>query len=96
MLFELLYKVIVLLINAYHKADPPVPVFNYTIKAHCLMHIGLCARYTNPYFGSCYAGETLMQTCKTLFQASCRGNNALEAFNQAMLRFVMGRGMEFE
>ncbi len=87
---------IVLLINPYHKADPPVPVFNYTIKAHYLMHIGLCARYTNPSFGSCYAGETLMQTCKTLFQASCRGNNALEASNQAMLRFVMVRGMESE
>ena len=27
-------RVIVTLINAYHKADPPVPVFNYTIKAH--------------------------------------------------------------
>ena len=25
-------KVIVTLIHAYHKADPPVPVFNYTIK----------------------------------------------------------------
>ena len=31
------------LINAYQKADPPVPVFNYTIKAHCLMHLGLRA-----------------------------------------------------
>ena len=81
------------LINAYHKAEPPVPVFNYTIKAHYLMHLGVCARYTNPSFGSCYQGETLMQTCKSLFQASCDGSAALAACNTAMYRFVMARAL---
>ena len=81
------------LINAYHKAEPPVGLFNYTIKAHYLMHLGVCARYTNPSFGSCYQGETLMQTCKSLFQASCRGSAALAACNTAMYRFVMARAV---
>ena len=84
------------LIKAYHKAVPPVPVFNYTIKAHYLMHLGICARYTNPAFGSCYDGETLMLTCKKLFQASCRGSGALAASNQAMFRFVMGRVLKMK
>ena len=88
-------RVVGALIRAYHKAVPPVPVFNYTIKAHYLMHLGVCARYTNPAFGSCYDGETLMQTCKKLFQASCRGNGPLAASNQAMYRFVMGRAFKF-
>ena len=83
-------RVMCALIKAYHKAVPPIPVFNYTIKAHYLMHLGVCARYTNPVYGSCYDAETLMLTCKKLFQASCRGNGALAASNQAMYRFVMG------
>ena len=87
-------RVAATLIKLYHKAEPPVPVFNYTIKAHYLMHLGLCARYTNPSFGSCYQGETLMQTCKQLFQASCTGSGPLEASNDAMYRFVVGRGFE--
>ena len=88
-------RVMVTLINQYHKAVPPVPVFNYTIKAHYLMHIGVCARYTNPSFGSCYGGETLMQTCKQMFQASCKGSDALSACNEAVFRFVMGRSLAF-
>ena len=86
-------RTIVTLIGAYHKAEPPVPLFNYTIKAHCLMHLGVCAQYTNPSFGSCYQGETLMQTAKELFQASCRGSGPLEAANEAMFRFVTGRAI---
>ena len=88
-------RITVALINAYHKSDPPVALFNYTIKAHYVMHLGLCARYTNPSFGACYEGETLMQTCRELFQASCDGNGALEACNTAMYRFVMARAYEF-
>ena len=77
-------RVMCALIRAYHKAVPAIPVFNYTIKAHYLMHLGVCARYTNPVYGSCYDGETLMLTGKKLFQASCRGNGPLAASNQAM------------
>ena len=58
-------RITVALLNAYHKADPPVALFNYTIKAHYLMHLGMCARYTNPTFGSCYDGETLMPVSYT-------------------------------
>ena len=86
-------RAMVTLIKAYHTAEPPIPLFNYTIKAHYVMHLGLCARYTNPSFGSCYQGETLMLTCRTLFQASCDGSAALAACNTVMYRFVMARAL---
>ena len=88
-------RVMVALLNAYHKADPPVALFKYTIKARYLMHLGICARYINPSLGPCYACEALMQTCKQIFQASCRGSDALVAPNTAMYRFVTGRAIRF-
>ena len=88
-------KVTIMLINAYHNATPPVAVFNLTSKAHYLMHLGVCSQYTNPYFGSCYRGETLMQTCKQLTKASCNGTSALGAANDSMFRFWAGRAWDY-
>ena len=53
-----------------HAASLARRLFNVTIKAHYLLHIGIGAAYLSPRLGWCYKGEDMMQKMKVL-AASC-------------------------
>ena len=68
-----------------------VRLFNYTIKFHYLLHLGLVGLYTQPLMGACYQGEDLMRVCKRLVQVSAHGSpphkaamTAIEKYERAL------------
>ena len=75
--------------NYYHPLG--TRLFNFTIKFHYLLHIGLTGLYTHPRLGSCYQGEDLMKVCKRIVNVSSDGRaphvaarTALEKFERAL------------
>jgi hypothetical protein len=83
------------LITHFHKQAPPVNLFNFTIKAHYLMHLGLVADYIHPSLGSCYQGETLMQLAKKLVRSSANGSQPILATNTALLKYSYALAHDF-
>ena len=63
---------VTLLGEAFHPAG--VALYNYTIKWHYLLHVGLIARYQNPMMGACFQGKQMMRIVEKLV-ASCARNN---------------------
>lgn len=49
-------------------------LFNWTIKFHYAVHLGMIGQYCNPNLGLCYMGEDLMQHVRTLIQGNVRGS----------------------
>ena len=70
--------------------------FNFTIKAHQLIHLCLQGQYCNPLAGSCYGGEELMQSCRRLIQVCAHGNSLEKATNVAMCKYLRGVGLQWE
>ena len=52
---------------------------NVTFKAHYVAHVLLEAKFFNPIFGWCYAGEDFMNASKRLMAASVIGCSPLAA-----------------
>lgn len=80
-------KVECALIKKFHRSDPAIPLFHYTIKSQGLMHLGVVAGYINPSMGSCYQGETLMRTAKRVVASSANGSAPLVAANNAIEKY---------
>ena len=76
------------LVKHFHKLTPPVALFNYTIKNHYVMHMGLVAQFINPSLGSCYQGEGLMQVIKQIIKASANGATPKLAANTAIKKYA--------
>ena len=55
----------------HHRA---VNVFHFTVKSHCLIHIGLESSEISPRLSWCYAGEDFMGKIKKLVQSCSRGS----------------------
>ena len=60
------------LANFYSK-EVRVMLFDVTMKAHYLGHIGLLALHINPRLGWAYSGEDMMRHCKQLMSSCVRG-----------------------
>ena len=82
------------LVLTFHRATPPLALFNCTMKFHYLMHLGLACRYINPLAGSCYQGETLMQLAKKMVKASAGGSSLTHGTNAAMLKYSYALGFD--
>ena len=82
------------LVRHFHQQVPPIQVFNYTIKNHYMMHLGLVAGYINPSLGSCYQGEALMQTVKFILRACANGANPRTASNTAIRKYAYAIAFE--
>ena len=53
-----------------HFHPKALPLFHYTIKSQCLLHIGQQCSQISPSLGWCYAGEDHMRHVKQLVQSS--------------------------
>ena len=78
-------------IRAYH---PRRAYFNFTTKAHILLHLAIAARYCNPSFGSCYDGEIMMGVVRRLIQGTARGSKPLTVANAALERYIHAKSFE--
>ena len=78
--------------NAFH--DRGVKLFNYTIKYHYLLHIGLMCHFLNPVLAWCYQGEDLMKIVKHLIQSSHSGSAPPLAVSKTITKYVNGLGYD--
>ena len=67
-------------------------LFNFTIKFHYTMHLGLMAAYINPRLGWCYSGEDMMQKIKLIVQASYKGTASSLVPSKVMKKYAQGIG----
>ena len=81
------------LIEHFH---PDENLFNYTIKSHHLLHIGLIGAYINPTLGACHHVEDLMKLVKRLVCTSVGGVGALLSVKIGMQKYVRGLTMDLD
>ena len=77
------------------EADPPMRLFNITLKSHYLCHIAVNSRWLNPRLGWCYAGEDLMQKMKKLAATSCKARNHITTFEKMHDKYLHALHYEF-
>ena len=78
-----------------HFHEQGVFLFNFTIKSHYLLHIGLISKYMSPRLGWCYKGEDFMQVMKRIIAASCRGTSPAQITTKVMRKYVQGLHIAF-
>ena len=83
----------VALSSALHQFYKERVIFNYTIKFHYLLHLGLIGRHINPRLGWCYGGEDFMMKVKKLVQSSYRGSPAHIIPNKILTKYGRGLGL---
>ena len=69
-----------------------IMLFNYTIKYHYLLHIGLLCHHMNPVLAWCYQGEDMMKIVKGLIQSCHNGSAPHLAVVKTMTKCVNGLG----
>ena len=72
----------------FHPQD--IALFNFTVKWHYTLHIGLLARYINPTLGWCYSGEDFISNIKNIVQMSARGCSPHILVEKTMQKYVLG------
>lgn len=72
-----------------------IMLFNFVIKMHYGLHIGLIAQHINPRLGWCYAGEDFMQRVKSISQASSAGSPPHLIVDKIMKKYAQGLAMTF-
>lgn len=65
-----------------------------TFKHHWLLHAVKLAKYINPVHVDCYAGESFMNTMKTLMYAQLAGRKSLSSMTSVMERYVQALTFE--
>lgn len=77
--------------NYFHARG--ILLFNFTIKSHYLLHLGMLCSHINPRAAWCYSGEDLMAKVKGIVQASTRGANATRIPAKVMEKYVRALGL---
>ena len=72
-----------------------VKLFDLTVKAHYLAHLGLIGEYCNPRLGWAYSGEDLMHHCQRLMSMCCKGTKPLITAEKFAERYAMGMHLKF-
>ena len=67
-----------------------IGLFNYTIKNHVMLHIGLDSDCLNPILGWSFGAEDFMQRVRHLVGASSHGSSAMHLQNNVMVKWVRG------
>lgn len=65
-------------------------LFNVTVKAHYLKHLGAFSFYLNPRLAWNYAGEDFMQKIKNLVQGSHKGTSAQNVASKVLDKYATG------
>lgn len=75
---------------------PGTPLFNVSIKTHFVLHMGLISSFINPGLGSCWMGEDLMRTARSLIASSSTRMCADGVQLKAMDRHVHALGFDLQ
>jgi len=81
---------------AHHFHPRHVVLFNFTIKCHYAIHLGLFAEVLNVRMAWCYAGEDLMQKVKGILKKCHYGTPMWHVPNKAMHKYAQGLGMALQ
>ena len=90
-------------VNGYFAANPvqipgsavSKPLFNVTIKCHCLTHIAHMASFINPRLSICYSGEDFMRYIKQVVQKTVMGNTTVRCGLRVTEKIRMAMHAEF-
>lgn len=72
-----------------------IMLFNFVIKMHYGLHIGMISQHINPRLGWCYAGEDFMQRVKSISQASSAGSPPHLIVDKIVKKYSQGLAMTF-
>jgi len=79
---------------AHHFHSRKVPLFNFTIKFHLLLHVALVSKWVNPRKVWCYAGEDMMDKIKHVVMSCVAGTGPQLVISKCMKKYVTGMGYE--
>ena len=79
----------------FYSRDMELKLFDVTIKAHYLAHIGLIGLYMNPRIGWAYSGEDLMHHCQRLMASCCKGTKLQLGSEKFAEKYALGMHLKF-
>ena len=71
------------------------PLFNITIKCHCLTHIAQSAVFMNPRLSICYSGDDYMRHCKKLVKSAVCANTTVRCGRKLCEKMRQAMHVEF-
>ena len=76
----------------YHPRN--IMLFNFTIKFHYILHLGLSSQWMNPRRVWCYGGEDMMQLVKRIAAGSLAGSDAAAVLTKVVRKYTQGLGLD--